>query len=196
LAERSFRISPRDARANREILEQCAAKVEDMRNLLEENAHLSKVALRHSSLLLQIFHISFLRMLHLASASQNFEEEEPDTAKSLQAFFPMALRHFNRLKQLLSDLAGIPLVLEVQSQEDEARTALEVFQKEESYQQSSIGLLDKAVEYFDEDPELQGLLVTIRQDLVESRKKIRRLLMVSVPSKTGTHARELSANKV
>ncbi|HJT23814.1 MAG TPA: hypothetical protein VJ873_04520 [bacterium] len=178
LAERAFRISPRDSRANREILEHCASKMEEAKELLEDNGHISKITLRHASLLLQLFRLSFLRMSHLASATLAFEGDGGEPAKAVQPLFLTASRHFTLLKEVLSDLTGIPLSLELHGAGDKKDQGLDVFQREESYQQLSLSLLDKAIEIFDEEPELLETLAAIRQDLVETRKKIKRLTTV------------------
>lgn len=173
LAERAFRISPRDSRANREILEQCAAKVEEAKDLLEGNPHIGKTPLRHAALLLQIFHLSFQRMNHLANAVANLAGKSEDEARAIQHLFSEACRQLGTLQKVLSGLAGIPLTLELRGN-DGKKQGQGVFQTEESLQRESLTLLDKATEIFDEDPELLDVLMLIRQELVESKKKIRK----------------------
>ncbi len=45
---------PRDARANRELLDQCDVKMREVKNLLNNKTHISKITLRKAALLFQI----------------------------------------------------------------------------------------------------------------------------------------------
>ena len=53
LASRALRISPRDARANRELLEKCELKLNEVRVLLNNKTHIRKIVLRKASYLFQ-----------------------------------------------------------------------------------------------------------------------------------------------
>lgn len=178
LAERAFRVIPRDSRANREILEEAAAKMKEAKELLEENPHLSKISLRHASLLLQIFRLSFFRMTHLAFAKLNLKEEEKEALETVDFLFLVACRHFAVLKRLLSDLAGVPLTLELEGPDEKEVEGVSVFRREESYHRTSINLLEKAIELFDDEPALLDSLVRIRQELLDSRKKMRHFMAI------------------
>ena len=58
LAGRALRISPRDARANRELLEQCDIKISEVKVLLNNKTHISKITLRKAAILFQIWKFS------------------------------------------------------------------------------------------------------------------------------------------
>ncbi|SRR5579871_1040152 len=176
LAERAFRISPRDSRANREILELCTDKLTEARKLLGENPHLGKTPLRHATLLLQIFRLSFRRMCHLAIAVADPEGGSEDEARAIQSLFATASHHFKLLKQVLLDLAGVALVLEIDGSDVKNGSDLGTFQVEETDLRESLASLEKAIEIFDEEPVLLDALVFIRQELLEARKRIRRFI--------------------
>lgn len=175
LSERSFRISPRDSRANRDLLKKCAAKIKEAREVLGEDTHLSKISLRHAALLGQIFQLSFRRMALLASAVSGSEEETQDSARSAQDLFSGAYRHYGLLQETLTKLAGIPVLLKLDGPPEKGDGALGLFQREESYRNQILGLLSKALEVFDEEPELFDTLHQIRQDLLQAKRKGRRL---------------------
>src|ERR1041384_3274249 len=82
LAGRALRISPRDARANRELLEQCESKLHEVRNLLHNKTHISKITLRKAALLFQILEVSYHRVMHLAAATANVSPDDEGSVKS------------------------------------------------------------------------------------------------------------------
>ena len=69
LASRALRISPRDARANRELLEQCEMKINEVKVLLNNKTHISKITLRKAALLFQVLDLFYRRLLVLSSAT-------------------------------------------------------------------------------------------------------------------------------
>src|SRR5581483_9809414 len=83
LAGRALRISPRDARANRELLENCELKVRDARLLLHNKTHVSKITLRKAALLFQLLETYYRRVLHLSASTSNIGPEDEATLKGV-----------------------------------------------------------------------------------------------------------------
>jgi hypothetical protein len=174
LAENAFRVIPRDSRTNREILEKAAAKVAEAKGCLEKEIHLSKTALRHAALLYQILALSFLRMIHLASALSKPERGDWAFTQTLLFLFSGAYRHFEMLKGNLTKLSTIAPSLEMEGTAEKPAGALDAFQQEEADRRELMAQLDKAVELFSEEQELIDTFHIVRQDLFEAKKAVRR----------------------
>ncbi len=183
LAGRAFRISPRDSHANRGILEQCSAKVGEVRALMGRNAHLSKTSLRHVSLLSQIFQLCFRRMVHLAAAVPGPGQEEGNYAKAVRYLLSSAARHYGIMERRLSGLAGISLTLDLYEPPEKKAEGADLFQREESYLRETLKLLERAVEAFDEERELLESLILIRREIVEIRRKFKSFAVLPAASK-------------
>lgn len=183
LAERAFRVCPRDARANRDLLGQCAEQVGAARETLGKKVLLSKTALRHAAMLSQIFGLCFRRMVLLGSTVAGIEKEDGEYAQTVLYLFSGAHRHFVLFQETLAKLTCVPLALEFQPPADQTESAMGVFQREESYRREMLGLLEKALELFNEERELYDSFQSIRQDLLEAKRKTRRLLIVQAAPK-------------
>jgi hypothetical protein len=176
LASRALRISPRDARANRELLDQCDVKMRDVKNLLNNKTHISKITLRKAALLFQILDISYRRMMHLATATGNFGQEDEESVKVLWPMLSLSQNHYQTLVRTLFDLTGIPVTMNLSGANEVASHDLPVvLQKESAYQAETLKHLEKAIEVFGEEQELADKLAIIRKELLEAKKRMKHL---------------------
>lgn len=174
LAGRALRISPRDARANRELLDQCESKVREVKLLLNNKTHISKITLRKAAILFQILEISYRRVMHLAGATANVGHDDENSIKVVWQLLTMAQKHYQSLVKTLFDLTGIPVTLSVSGSGETASHELNaILQKEASYEQETLKLLERAIEVFGEEQELAERLAQIRKELLESKKRMK-----------------------
>jgi hypothetical protein len=173
LASRALRISPRDARANRELLDQCDVKMRDVKNLLNNKTHISKITLRKASILFQILNISYRRMMHLSAATANFGQDDEESVKVVWGLLSLAQAHYQTLVKTLFDLTGIPVTLNLSGAEVASHDLPVVLQKESAYQLETLKHLEKAIEVFGEEQELADKLVIIRKELLEAKKRMK-----------------------
>ena len=176
LAGRALRISPRDARANRELLEQCDMKMREVKNLLNNKTHISKITLSQTALLFQILEVSYRRMMHLSAATANFGQDDANSVKVVWQLLAQAQSHYQTLGKTLFDLTGIPVTLSLTGAVEVASHDLAlVSQKESAYQQETLKHLEKAIEVFGEEQELADKLAVIRKELLESKKRMKHI---------------------
>lgn len=181
LAGRALRISPRDARANRELLDQCDLKMTEVKNLLNNKTHISKITLRKASLIFQVLEISYRRMLHLAGATSNVGHDDEGSIKAVWQLLSQAQRHYQTLVKTLFDLTGIPVSLTLNVTEEGAdHDIASILRKESALQLETLKLLEKAIEVFGEEQELAETLSLIRKDLLESKKRLKHLAPAAV----------------
>jgi hypothetical protein len=174
LAGRALRISPRDARANRELLDQCQSKIREVKLLLNNKTHISKITLRKTAILFQILEIAYRRIIHLASATANVGHDDENSIKAVWQLLSMAQRHYQTLVKTLFDLTGIPVTLNLSGTEASTDHDLSaILQKESAFQQETLKLLERAIEVFGEEQELAGQLAQIRKDLLDSKKRLK-----------------------
>jgi hypothetical protein len=174
LASRALRISPRDARANRELLEQCESKLNEVKVLLNNKTHISKITLRKAAILFQILQVSYKRVLILASATSNVGHDDEESIKAVWQMLSLAQRHYQTLVKTLFDLTGIPVTLTLDGAVDNAGHDFSaIVQGESALQQESLKLLEKAIEVFGEEQELAEKLTVIRKDLLEMKKRMK-----------------------
>jgi hypothetical protein len=176
LAGRALRISPRDARANRELLEQCDNKVGEIKVLLNNKTHISKITLRKASILFQLLDIFYHRVLHLSAATSSLGLEDGNSVGGVWQLLSLAQRHYQGLVKTLFELTGIPVTLTLDgSQEPSAREMGDILRRESSYQQQALKLLEKAIEVFGEEQALADQLSQVRRDLLEAKKRMKHL---------------------
>jgi len=188
LASRALRISPRDARANRELLEQCEFKMKEVRVLLNNKTHISKITLRKAAILFQLLESFYRRMLHLSAATSNIGQEDDQSMRSIWVLLSMSQKHYQTLVKTLFELTGIPVTLTLNgSQEESAHDLNGVLRKEAGFQQDALKLLERAIEVFGEEQALADELEQIRKDLLDSKKRMKHLLPTSpVPKPEST----------
>jgi hypothetical protein len=174
LAGRALRISPRDARANRELLEQCEMKLGEVKHLLNNKTHISKITLRKAALLFQILEVSYRRVMHLATATSSVGLEDESSVKTLWQFLSMAQRHYQTLVKTLNDMTGIPNTLVLHPETDAApQDFTGTLKKEWVLQQETLKQLERAIEVFGEEQELADTLSSIRKELLEAKKRLK-----------------------
>ncbi|HJT23438.1 MAG TPA: hypothetical protein VJ873_02620 [bacterium] len=174
LAGRALRISPRDARANRELLEQCETKMHEVKVLLNNKTHISKITLRKAALLFQILEIFYHRVLHLASATSNIGPDDESSMKAVWQMLSVAQKHYQVLSKTLFELTGIPVTLNLTGgQEVSAHDLPAILQKESGFQQDALKLLEKAIEVFGEEQDLAEQLAQVRKDLLDIKKRMK-----------------------
>ncbi len=174
LAGRALRISPRDARANRELLEQCESKMHEVKVLLNNKTHISKITLRKAALLFQILEIFYHRVLHLASATSNIGPEDENSMKAVWQLLSLAQQHYQALSKTLFELTGIPVSLNLNGTlEVSSHDLPAILQKEAAYQQEGLKLLEKAIEVFGEEQDLAEHLSQVRKDLLDIKKRMK-----------------------
>jgi hypothetical protein len=176
LAGRALRISPRDARANRELLEQCEIKLGDVKHLLNNKTHISKITLRKAALLFQILEVSYRRVMHLATATSNVGLDDENSVKALWQLLSMAQRHYQTLVKTLNDMTGIPnsLVLNPEAETAEPDFA-GIVKREWTFQQETLKHLERAIEVFGEEQELADTLAGIRKELLDAKKRMKHI---------------------
>ncbi len=181
LAGRALRISPRDARANRELLEQCETKLGEVKHLLNNKTHISKITLRKAALLFQILEVSYRRVMHLATATSSVGLEDDHSVKVVWQLLAMAQRHYQTLVKTLNDMTGIPNTL-VLHPEAESLTLdfTTTVKKEWALQQETLKQLERAIEVFGEEQELADTLSGIRKELLEAKKRLKQFAPNSV----------------
>ncbi len=176
LAGRALRISPRDARANRDLLDQCDVKVREVKGLLNNKTHISKITLRKAAILFQILELSYRRVVQLAGATATVGQDDEDSVKTVWQFLSQAQNHYHTLVKTLFDLTGIPVTLTLTAADATQANGLSaILQKESAYQQETLKLLEKAIEVFGEEQELADQLAGIRKELLESKKRLKHL---------------------
>lgn len=174
LAGRALRISPRDARANRELLDQCEGKVREVKLLLNNKTHISKITLRKAAILFQVLEISYRRVIHLAGATANVGHDDENSIKVVWQLLTMAQKQYQSLVKTLFDLTGIPVTLSLSGVEEAPAPGLTaILQKEASYEQETLKLLERAIEVFGEEQVLADQLAQIRKELLESKKRMK-----------------------
>lgn len=181
LAGRALRISPRDARANRELLDQCDTKVVEVKNLLNNKTHISKITLRKAALLFQVLETSYKRVLHLAGATSFIGHDDEGSVKAVWQLLSQSERHYRTLASTLYELTGIPVALNVTAGEAPAQDLAGILKKEAALQQEALKLLDKAIEVFGEEQELVEKLGLIRKELQETKKRTKQLAPSPAP---------------
>jgi len=174
LAGRALRISPRDARANRELLEQCESKMHEVKVLLNNKTHISKITLRKAALLFQILEIFYHRVLHLASATSNIGPDDESSMKAVWQLLSLAQQHYQGLCKTLFELTGIPVSLNLNGNPEVSSHELPaILQKEAGFQQEALKLLEKAIEVFGEEQDLAEQLTQVRKDLLDIKKRMK-----------------------
>jgi hypothetical protein len=176
LASRALRISPRDARANRELLEQCESKINEVKVLLNNKTHISKITLRKAAILFTVLDLFYRRLMALTAATSSVGQDDENSVKALWQLLASAQKHYQTIVKTLFDLTGIPVTLMVTGHlngQAEPTTFPELLQKEISLQQESLKQLEKAIEVFGEEQELADKLSGIRKDLLDMKKRFK-----------------------
>ncbi|GEM_PF-1076490 len=177
LTGRILRISPRDARANRELLEQCQDKLAEVEKVLHNKTHISKITLRKASLLYQVLGTSWSRVARLSAAAVSIESADEAQVKAIWTLLGNAQKQYQVLVKTLSEQTGVapmfPLNVEV------AGDYSEVLKREIADEADMLKCLDRAVEVFGEEQGLLDTLMVIRKELQDLKKKHRQFQNVA-----------------
>jgi hypothetical protein len=177
LAGKALRISPRDARANRELLEQCGSRITEIKHLLNTKTHISKITLRKSSILFQLVQLFYQRLINLTTVVSSIGAEDEESMKCVWQLIGTAQRHYQILIKALYGLTGIPVEILFPSELVESFQSMEGFLKNEShFQQEALKLLERSLEIFGEDQELSDTLILLRKELLEIRKRMKHFI--------------------
>jgi hypothetical protein len=172
LSARALRISPRDARTNRELLETCETKLTEVRKILTSKSHISKVTLRKASFLFQILEVNYRRMVHLAASTSTVDESDDKAVKGVWQLLNLAQKHYRMTLDNVDGLTGIPASVALQGETGPPVSGFSaVIRKELDYQVETSKLLDKAV--LGEEESLADKLGEMRKDLIESRRVLK-----------------------
>jgi hypothetical protein len=189
LAGRALRISPRDARANRELLEQCETKLSEVKNLLNNKTHISKITLRKAALLFQILEISYQRMTRLAAATSSVGPEDDNSVKTIWQLLSLAQKHYQTLVKTLNEMTGISMALNLSGEAKNPAQDFSAVVKEESVlQQETLKHLERAIEVFGEEQELANTLANIRKELLEAKKRMKHFAPAPSVEKLEVHS--------
>jgi hypothetical protein len=176
LTSHALRIGPRDARANRELLENCQIKLAEVEKVLNNKTHISKITLRKAALLYQVVVISWRRVARLSAAAGVVEAQD---SHGIWGLLGAAQKHYQVLVKALTEQTGVAPTINLEA---EAATNLATVLKQEFADQGEIlKHLDKAVEVFGEEQGLLETLMGIRKDLQDLRKR-QKQYSTSVPS--------------
>ena len=175
LTSRALRISPRDARANRELLEQSELKISQVKNLLHNKTHISKISLRKAAILFQILEISYRRLVHLAAATSNVGHDDEGSIKGVWQLLSLAQKHYQTLAKTIFDLTGIPVTLTVSNFGEAPQGFETILQKEAAAQLETLKYLEKAIEVSGEETKLSEILVQMRKELLEAKKRFKHM---------------------
>lgn len=184
LTSRALRISPRDARANRELLEQSDLKISQVKNLLNNKTHISKISLRKAAILFQLLEVSYRRMVHLAAATSSIGQDDEGSIKGIWQLLSLSQKHYQVLVKTLFDLTGIPITLNLSGIEEPPRGYAAILQKEAAAQLETLKYLEKAIEVFGEEAQLSEILVQMRKELLEAKKRFKHLGPAPIIEKT------------
>jgi hypothetical protein len=184
LAGRALRICPRDARANRELLEESNQKISQVKNLLNNKTHISKISLRKAAILFQILEISYRRLMQLSAATANVGHDDEGSIKGVWQLLSMAQKHYQILVKTIFDMTGIPVTLTVSHVGETPRDFATILQKEAAAQQETLKYLEKADEVFGEEAQLSEILFNMRKELLEAKKRFKHMGLAPAPEKT------------
>jgi hypothetical protein len=110
----------------------------------------------------------------LAGATANVGHDDENSIKVIWQLLSMAQKHYQSLVKTLFDLTGIPVTLTLSgAAETPAHELAVILQKESSYEQETLKLLERAIEVFGEEQELAEQLAQIRKELLESKKRMK-----------------------
>jgi hypothetical protein len=183
LAGRALRISPRDARANRELLEESDQKITQVKNLLNNKTHISKISLRKAAILFQILEISYRRLMQLSAATSNVGHDDEGSIKGVWQLLSMAQKHYQILVKTIFDMTGIPVTLTVSHVGETPRDFATILQKEAAAQLETLKYLEKADEVFGEEEQLSEILLNMRKELLEAKRRFKHMGSAPVSEK-------------
>lgn len=175
LAGGALHSSPRDAMANRKLLEECIAKMREAKNILHNKTHINKVMLHKPSVLFQVLEANYRRVLHLSGAASNAGSgDDEDCMKAIWQLLSLARDHYQTILKSINELTGVPVSLSLSGVEEKTGQGLsEVLQKELGYQMETLKLLEKAIEVSGGELDLAETLVQMRKELIDAKRRLK-----------------------
>ncbi len=184
LSSRALRISPRDARANRDLLDQCSAKLGEVSELLDKKIRVSKIALRNSGILYDLLDVFYRRTLHLAASSASLGADEKESIQCVWPLLSQAQKHYHQLAKTLFAATDLPVTLKLDAAaEYQNRSFPVILQDDSAFQREALKLLDRAVELFGEEADMAGTLEQTRKEMLETRRWMNRTFAVAKSEK-------------
>lgn len=178
IASRALRISPRDALANRELLERCDTHLGEVKRLLQDKTHISRTALNKVGMFFEVMVISHRRMVNLAGVVDDPGLNGEGRLAVIQ-LLALAQKHYRTLVREIAGQTGIPVVH--QDAAWDLEPALEGFSalvQEAADQQKSLNLLERALKSADGDIGWMDPLQQVRRELLEAKKVLKKLNVV------------------
>lgn len=171
LAGRTLRLGPKDARANRELLERAADQLKETRKLFSDKAPVSKVALRKAALLQQLVELAHRRFLFLAGALSSIGMDDEEARKALWHSLERAQKNFRQLVALLREYSGLSVALVLDVVEEKPKQVSDLFKRDLAFQNEIVRNLEKAIEIYGEEMGLVDALSALRKEFLETRKQ-------------------------
>lgn len=174
LAAHALRMIPRDARTNRDILEQCSARIEEARNILSRKASIDKIAVRQTHFLFEAVQLTYRRVINLAAAANHIGWEDNEQVKQVWEMLRAAQAQYRILTECLNSMTGLPVSLTLNEPLDSVAKPGDIYEKELALQSESLKLLEKAVETCSEEQDLVDKLAFVRKQLIQSKRQIKK----------------------
>ena len=165
LAGWAFRLSPRDAQSNRELLNQCLQMTREPEIRIVGKVNYDKVLLRRTVFLFKALEVSHRRLLLLAGGVEAGLGESPIGAVSIYQHLGQASRHFGVLLEILTEKGVVPVTLTVKPGM-KVRDLHLIRERKERFRKTILSLLEKIREHYDYDQELIEKVIVIRKDLL------------------------------
>ena len=180
MAGRTPKTSPQDALANRLLLEQCDAKLNEVKALLDLRTHFNRLTMRKAGILFEVLELSHLRMVYLMTSMDGFDQ---NTRNALCPLLSLAQRHYRKFADRLVELTGNPLPHSFSiTVEDGGGVLSATLVREAGFQGQTARLLEKSIQDYDEDAEWLERLRQIRNELLEAKKSMMRISVPRIPS--------------
>jgi hypothetical protein len=170
LSSQAIRVSPKDGRSNRDILDQYCLLLREADGLLKRKISIGKIAIRRPVLLFQALSIAYQRVLNLAGVSFELGHGNQAEGRKTWQLLYIAQKHYRMLGALMGELTGGPVTLAAPAEMETAHQDIyTILQREFSYQQETLKLVDKAIQVFGASENVMAKLFTIRKDLTDAK---------------------------
>ena len=174
MAGRAFRISPRNAKANHDIFNQCVQRTQELENMIVVKIDCDKKLLKRTALLFKALEITHQRLILLSCGVEAGFGEEKISVSSIEQLLGQASRHFRLLGETLSERAGMPINLTLPVWiETEVRSLPTLKKKEEILRKEILQILEKVLEYYEHDRTLTDKVLLIRRDILDSNRVLK-----------------------
>lgn len=181
---KAYRVIPQNSRASRDLLAECAAEADALESRFSGKLVYQKVTLKRIAALFKALELAQQRLFLLTRATDFIEVGEiiPDRIWALQG---LAWRNFNAIRSIIAGKSALPLTLAVPIPLETGEMNLPgLLAKETQLRRETHQILEKILEFCDQDQELVSRLFFIRKDLVDFRsfpKRQREEIAEAVP---------------